>query len=290
MDPTMVFCPKRNCHASGHMGQGNSGIHARQDQRFICHACHQTFRATTGTVFDRLRTSAETVVIVVTLLAHGCPLHALVAALGFDERTVAQWWARSGRQGQAVHAYVVEQPRAVGHVQADALRVQQQGGIVWMALAMMVNPRLWLGGESSAQRDMTLIRRRIERGQRCALPRPLLVCTEGVCPSSRAIRETFRDPVRTGKGGRPRRRSWRNVMMAQGVKRDERRRGVDTARRLVDGTLARVETLRRRSPGDGVSNTASMERLNATCRERLAPLARRCRALARHTRTLHHAR
>jgi hypothetical protein len=30
-----------------------------------------------------------------------------------------------------------------------------------------------------------------------------------------------------------------------------------------------------------------MERLNATFREHLAPLARRCRALARHTLTLH---
>ena len=34
-------------------------------------------------------------------------------------------------------------------------------------------------------------------------------------------------------------------------------------------------------------NTAYIERLNATFRARLAPLARRCRALARHTLTLH---
>jgi hypothetical protein len=36
----------------------------------------------------------------------------------------------------------------------------------------------------------------------------------------------------------------------------------------------------------GVINTAYIERLNATFRERLAPLARRCRVLARHTPTL----
>jgi hypothetical protein len=36
-----------------------------------------------------------------------------------------------------------------------------------------------------------------------------------------------------------------------------------------------------------VINTAYIERLNATFRECLAPLARRCRALARHTLTLH---
>src|SRR2546426_7397788 len=164
MDPTTVFCPKRHCPARGQTGRGHIGIHARKDNRFICHACHTTCSATTGTMFYRLRTSAETVVSVVTLLAHGCPVHAIVAAFGFDERTRADWWARSGRQGQAVHEYLVEQPRDVGQVQADELRVKKQGGIVWMALAMMVKTRLWLGGEVSEQRDMPLIRRRIERG------------------------------------------------------------------------------------------------------------------------------
>ena len=103
----------------------------------------------------------------------------------------------------------------------------------------------------------------------------------------RAIRETFRDPVHTGKGGRPRLRPWRHVLIAQVVKRYERRRVVETERRILDGTPARVETLRRRSQGDGVINTAYIERLNATFRECLAPLARRCRALARQTLTLH---
>jgi hypothetical protein len=266
---------------------GNIGIHSRKEQRFICHACQKTFSARQGTVFYRLRTSAETVVIVVTLLAHGCPLQAIVAAFGFDERTIAAWWARSGRQGQAVHESLVEQPRDLGQVQADELRVKKQGGIVWMALAMMVKTRLWLGGEVSAQRDLPLIRRLIERVRRCAAHRPLLFCIDGLCSYIRAMRETFRDPVPTGKGGRPRLRPWRNVLSAQVVKRYERRRVVETDRRIVDGTPTRVETLRRRSQGNGVINTADIERLNATFRERLAPLARRCRALARQTLTLH---
>ena len=226
-------------------------------------------------------------VIIVTLLAHGCPVQAMVAAFGFDERTGAAWWARSGRQGQAVHEYLVEQPRDLGQVPADELRVKKQGGIVWRALAMMVKTRWWLGGEVSTQRALPLIRRLSARVKRGAAQRPLLVCTDGLVSYSRAIRETFRDPVRTGTGGRPRLRPWRHVLMAQVVKRYARRRVVDTERRIVDGTPARVETLRRRSQGDGVINTASIERLNATFRERLAPLARRCRALARQPQTLH---
>jgi transposase-like protein len=126
MDPTTACCPTWHGHARGHIGQGHSGIHARQEQRCICHACHKTFSATAGTVCYRLRTSAETGVIVVTLLAYGCPVQAIVAAFGLAERTVAAWWARSGRQGQAVPEQLVEQPRDVGPVQADESRVKKR--------------------------------------------------------------------------------------------------------------------------------------------------------------------
>jgi len=228
----------------------------------LCTECRKTFSATKGTAFYRLRTSAETVSLVVTLLAHGCPLQAIVVAFGSDERTVAGWVARAGTQGQAVQEHLVEQPRDLGHVQADEIRVKKQGGIVWMTLAMMVKTRLWLGGEVSEQRDMSLIRRLIERVRRCATHRPLLICTDGLVSYIRAIRETFRDPVHTGTGGRPRLRRWRHVFIAQVVKRYAQRRVVAVERRLVDGPPARVETLRRRSQGDGVINTAYIERLH----------------------------
>jgi transposase-like protein/IS1 family transposase len=288
VDPTTVFCPNPVCPARGHVGAGNINIHSRKEKRFLCTQCRKTFVATKGPVFYRLRTSTELVVTVVTLLAHGCPLQAIVAAFGFDERTVAAWWARAGQQGQAVQEYLVEEPRDLGQVQGDEIRVKTQGGIVWMALAMMVRTRLWLAGEVSAHRDLPLIRRLIERVRRTAADSPLLFCTDGLCSYVRAIRETFREPVRKGAPGRPRLHPWRNLCIAQVVKRYAQRRVVDVERRIVAGTPTRVETLRRRSQGDGVINTAYIERLNATFRERLAPLARRCRALARRTLTLQH--
>jgi len=288
MNPTTVFCPNLACPARGRSGEGTIRIHSRKEQRFLCMECHKTFSATKGTALYRLRTPAETVSLVVTLLAHGCPLQAIVVAFGYDERTVTCWLVRAGGQGQAVQEHLVEHPRALGQVQADEIRVKKQGGIVWMALALMVRTRLWLGGEVSEQRDMALIRRLIKRVKRCAAHGPLLVCTDGLVAYVRAVRETFREAVHTGHGGRPRLRPWRTVCIAQVVKRYERRRVVNVERRIVDGTPARVETLRRRSQGDGVINTAYIERLNATFRERLAALTRRGRALARHTWTLQH--
>jgi transposase-like protein/IS1 family transposase len=288
MDPATTFCPHPACPARGQTGQGNIPIHSCKDKRFLGTECHKTFSATQGTAFYRLRTSAETVSLVVTLMAHGCPRQAIVVAFGYDERTVACWLARAGVQGQVVQEHLVEPPRDLGQVQADESRVKTQGGRVWLALAMRSKTRLWLAGEVSEQRDRTRMRRLIARVRLGALHRPLVFCTDGWCSYIRAIRETFRAPVRTGEQGRPRLRPWRNLCIAQVVKRYVQRRVVDVERRIVAGTPARVETLRRRSHGAGVINTAYIERRNATFREPLASLTRRGRALARHPLTLQH--
>jgi hypothetical protein len=74
------------------------------------------------------------------------------------------------------------------------------------------------------------------------------------------------------------------------VKRSVQRRVVAVECRIVEGTSARVEALRRRSHGAGVINTAYIEWLHATFRDRLAPLVHRCRALARRPLTLQQGR
>jgi hypothetical protein len=58
---------------------------------------------------------------------------------------------------------------------------------------------------------------------------------------------------------RPRLRPWRPGFIAQVVKRYERRRVIETERCIVNGAPARVETLRRRSQGGGMINTAYIE-------------------------------
>ena len=99
-------------------------------------------------------------------------------------------------EGKPCRSIWSSSPRTSG-VQADAIRVQTQGGLVWMALAMMVQTRLWLAGAVSAHRDLPLLRQRIERVRRCAAHRPLVGCTDACVAAIRAIRETFRDPQRT---------------------------------------------------------------------------------------------
>ena len=93
MDPQQIFCHNPDCPASGKVGCGNIGVHSRKQQRYICHECKTTFTQSKGTPFYRLRYSVEVVSQVITLLAYGCPLQAIVAAFGIDERTVGSWQA-----------------------------------------------------------------------------------------------------------------------------------------------------------------------------------------------------
>jgi transposase-like protein len=288
MDPTTACCPHVACPARGQVGRRNLRIHSRQDRRFLCTACDKTCTATKGSAFYRLRTSAETVTRVVTRMVHGCPRQASVVACGLDERTVASELGRAGVQGPAVPQHLVEPPCDLGEGQAAAIRVKQPGGMVWMALALMVSTRWWRAGEVSAHRDLPLIRRLIERVHACALKRPILWYPEGLCAHVRAVRETFREAIDSGTRGRPHLRAWPKVLIATVVKRDERRRVVAVERRIVQGAAARVEKRRHRSAGDGVINAASIERLNATCPERRSARTRRGRALARQTCTWPH--
>ena len=103
MDPQSQFCHNPDCSARGQVGQGNIKVHSQKEKRYCCEVCRQTFAASKGTPFYRLQTAVEVVTIVLTLLCHGCPIQAIVAAFGFDERTVADWQARAGRQTQRVH-------------------------------------------------------------------------------------------------------------------------------------------------------------------------------------------
>ena len=94
-------------------------------------------------MMEGLRKPTELIVVVITLLAYGCPLQAIVQAFGLDERTVASWRDRAGRHCQRLHLAVVEQASLdLVHVQADEIRVKGRRMTVWMGLAMMVSTRL----------------------------------------------------------------------------------------------------------------------------------------------------
>lgn len=240
-------------------------------------------------MLEGLRKPTELIVIVVTLLAYGCPVQAIVHAYNLDERTVARWRDRAGTQCQQVHHAIIEQANLdLMHVQADELRVKGRSRIAWMGLSMMVSTRLWLGGVVSRTRDIALADRMMHQVRACSQAAcALLVCTDGWAVYPNRIKKAFREKVKETAGrGRAWLHVWSQLCIATVIKRAEKKRVVEVSRKMTRGTEGQADRLLKASQGGRTLNTAFIERLNGTMRERLATLSRKCRHAARRREAL----
>lgn len=292
MNPQEQVCHNPKCWVYGCAGGGTIVIHSQKEQRYRCKRCNATFSATKGTALYRVHKSHALVVTVVTLLAWGCPVQAIVAAFGLDERTVADWQQRAGAQCQRVHHALVQAGRvSLGQVQADEVRVRAVGAAggrraIWMAMAISVVNRLWLGGVVSASRDRPLIRALLTQVRACGAGTALLLCTDGLSSYPTQGLRVFRQAERTGKRGRPPLVLPAGVLIAQVVKQYAKRHVTAVAQRVAHGCRGAVAATLLATQGTATINTAYIERLNATFRARLAPLARRGRATVHQCATL----
>lgn len=289
MDASKQFCPNLTCRARGQIAEGTIRIHDRKRQRYRCTICKQTFSARRGTMLEGRRKPTELIVIVVTLLAYGCPIQAIVHAFGLDERTVASWRDRAGKHCHQVHQALVPQGQLdVQHVQVDEIRVKGRRMIVWMGLALMVPTRLWLAGVVSVHRDRGLADRLLQQVRACCRPlQALLVASDGWAAYPGSIKRAFREKVkRTAGRGRACLQVWSQLCIATVIKRTEKRRVVEVTRKMTLGTLQQANQLLQASLGGTVLNTAFIERFNGTMRERLAALTRKCRHAAQRLEAL----
>jgi transposase-like protein len=282
MNPHSQFCHNPSCPATGKPGGGNIVVHSRKEARFRCKLCGVTFAATKGTAFFRLQTDPETVALVLTLISLGCPPQAIVGAFGFDERTVAHWQLVAGQHCERFHEHwTKEHPIEVQHAQADELWVKGVGKRLWMGMALAVPFRLWLGGVIGVERDRTFLRAVVRLIRTAARHPALLICVDGLAGYVNAVRVVFRQPVPTGKPGRPRLEAEKGWMVGQVVKQYAKRRVVGVTQRVVAGSAVAIRQILEETGGGTQINTAFIERLNATFRSALVRLVRRGRALAR---------
>lgn len=240
-------------------------------------------------MLEGLRTDEETVQKVVTLLAYGCPRQAIVHAFGLDERTVAAWQLRAGTHCKRIHEDTVQQGKVKSqHIQADEIRVKGRKIIVWIALAMDVTKRLWLAGAVSEHRDRPLIDLLLQRTHACCqLLQGLLVCTDGLATYPKSILRAFREKVKKHEGrGRCHLEVWPDLCIATIIKHTKKKRVVEITRKITRGTSEKAKELLSITKGCMEFNTAFIERLNGTFRERLASLTRKCRHAAVRVATL----
>lgn len=234
-------------------------------------------------MFEGRRKPTELIVLVIILLAYGCPVQAIVHAFGLDERTVASWRDRAGVQCHKVHEAIIEQGKMdLVHVQADEIRVKGRAMVIWMGLAMMVSTRLWLAGTVSQTRDRHLADRLLAQVRACAgAAQAILVATDGWAAYPKSIQRAFRDKVKTTAGrGRAQLQIWKELCIATVIKRTEKKHVVEVTRIMTRGSQEQAQELMQRSQGGSKLNTSFIERLNGTVRERLAILTRKSRHAA----------
>ena len=113
-----------------------------------------------------------------------------------------------------------------------------------------------------------------------------LIPADGLASYVKAFQRAFRTPFREkGALGRSRLIAWPTIAIVQVVKqRNAKNLTID--RRIVQGCEKMIARLLLISQNGGQINTAYIERLNATFRQRLAWLARRTRNLAQQSETL----
>ena len=144
----------------------------------------------------------------------------------------------------------------------------------------------------SACRDGALIQRLLQQVHQCALYRPLLLCVDGLGAYVSTIKQVFRNPIFTGKPGRPQLRLWQHLCIVQVIKQHAQkqpRRVIGVVRRIVCGTSQQVETLIKQTQHTTTAHASYIERLNGTFRARISVLVRRGRGLARQLQTLERA-
>ena len=135
-----------------------------------------------------------------------------------------------------MHEHLVEQPRDdLQHVQADEIWVKAQGMVLWLAMAMQVGTRLWLGAVVSERRDRSLITELMQHVRACALCRPLLFCVDGLSAYVKCNPAHISRTAADRPSGPPPLRPWDGIYIAQVIKQYQGRRVSGVIRRICQG-------------------------------------------------------
>jgi len=299
VDTRSHFCPAPDCAYRGWLGLGNiraNGHPGGQPWRqFQCVSCQGYFYETHGTIFHGKRSSAKLIVHVIACLAEGLGIRGTARVFEVDPNTVLGWLVEVTEQLQAFSAYFLHEVH-LDQIQLDELyavlsavrdgevseaeaieRFSRSPHWVWTAvdpkskllLGIRVGPRTL----AMAQAMLHQITQLLAPG---CVP---LVLSDGYSHYLTAIVTHFgywvQPPQRQvrGPGPKPRWMPLPTLLYAQVVKTLQRRRLVEVKHHVVFGTKAAVEQVL--AACGWQINTAFVERLNLSLRQRVAALARR---------------
>ena len=299
VDTHAHFCPEPDCSYQGWLGRGNirsNGHPGGQPWRQLqCVSCHGYFYETRGTIFHGKRSSPELIVRVLACLAEGLGIRGTARVFEIDPNTVLQWLVEAAEQLKAFSAYFLHELHLT-QVQLDELyavlsavrdgdmseaeaveRLSRSPHWVWTAIdpesKLLLSAQVGERTLAMAQAVLHQIAQLLAPG--CV---PLFV-SDGYPNYLTAIVTHFghwvQPPRRQPRGPAPKPR-WMPLpalLYAQVVKTMRRRRLVEVRRHVVFGTKAAVDHVL--AACGWQINTAFVERLNLSLRQRVAAIGRR---------------
>ena len=297
VDTSTHFCPNPDCAYRGWVGWGNLRANGHPSggpwRQLLCIVCRGYFLETLGTIFHGKRASVEIIVRVIACLAEGLGIRGTARVFEVDPNTVLQWLVEAAEQLQAFSRHVLHNVR-VRQVQLDELfallsaaeaieRLERSPQWVWVA--MDPESKLLLAIDVGA-RTLAMAQRVVHQVVQVLAPdcAPLFL-TDGFREYLTALLTHYGQwlqPARRqahGPAPKPRWMPLPQLLYAQVVKTVRRRRLVRVRHRVVFGTLETVNTVL--APLGYQINTAFIERLNLTLRQRVAAVGRRVTTLCK---------
>jgi IS1 family transposase len=299
VDTSGQFCPDHDCSYHGWFGRGNIRANGhpggQQWRQWQCVSCQGYFSETHGTIFYGQRSSPDLIVPVIACLAEGLGIRGTARVFEIDPNTVLGWLVEAAEQLKAFSTYFLHDLH-LNQVQLDELyavlsavrdgeiseaeaieRLSRAPHWVWTAIdpesKVLLSVQVGERTLAMAQAVLHQIAQLLAPG--CV---PLFL-SDGYAPYLTAIVTHcgcwVQPPRRQDRGPAPRPR-WMplpGLLYAQVIKTTRRRRLVRVSHRVVFGTLEAVQQVL--AACGWQIQTAFVERLNLSLRQRVAAIGRR---------------
>jgi IS1 family transposase len=299
VDTSGQFCPDHDCAYHGWLGRGNirsNGHPGGQPWRQLqCVSCEGYFYETDGTIFHGKRSSPDLIVQVIACLAEGLGIRSTARVFEIDANTVLKWLVEAAEQLQTFSAYFLHELE-INQIQLDELYAvlsavrdgemseaeaieQLSRSPRWVWTAIDPETKLLLSvqeGERTLAMAQAMLHHIVQLLAPGCVP---LFLSDGNPNYLPAIVAHFGHwvqlPRRQARGPAPKPR-WMplpGLLYAQVIKRMRRWRIVEVKRQVVIGTQAAVDQVL--NPWGWQINTAFVERLNLSLRQRVVGIRRR---------------
>ena len=253
-------------------------------QTLRCQACHNTFSTRRDTPLYRLKTASSRIAEVLTVLAEGLSISAVVRVFGHRHATITRWLTRAGEHSAKLHDHIFRDLH-LPHIQLDELRTRLRcrAHVLWLWVAIdpisKLVPVLHLGSrtQDSAHRLVHELRERLALG---CLP---VFTSDGLNLYFYALTAHFGQWVAGVSRGT---RQWQvaaGLIYGQVKKTYQRRKLVRVTQVMRCGTHTALQSALTGLRLSGRLNTAFVERINLTLRQNVAALIRRTWATMQDT-------